>query len=123
MRSQNAGRGGLLHAAYPHQIPWNVLHAVRMCSLLVPVTREDFSWVYRIRLHPGKMFPSRSDRIQTLPDCNSGCPRAADLTYQITIVMNACGRLAPRRAAARRAGDTSPALELLYHQKWRPFPL
>ena len=39
----------LLHAAYPHQIPWNVLHAVRMCSLLVPVTREHFSWVYRIR--------------------------------------------------------------------------
>ena len=40
----------LLHAAYPHQIPRNVLHAVRMCSLLVPVhmTREHFSWVYRI---------------------------------------------------------------------------
>ena len=60
------------------------------------------------------MFPSRSDRKQTLPDCNSGCPRAADLTYQITIVMNACAaraRGATALAAVRDAGWMHRRLE------------
>ena len=73
MRSQNAGRGGLLHAGYPHQGTVNDGIAVRE-----------------------GLFPSRSDCIQTLPDCNSGCPRAADLTYQITIVIVRCAARARR---------------------------
>ena len=45
--------------------------AVREGLNAVAATREHFSWVSDRAGHPGKMFPSRSDRKQTLPDCNS----------------------------------------------------
>ena len=77
MSSQKAGRGGLLHAGYPHQGTVKDGIAVRQGLFAVAAAREHFSWVSRIGGHPGKMFPSRSDCKQTLPDCNSGCPRAA----------------------------------------------
>ena len=47
LRPRAAPRGLL----YPHQVPWNVQHAVRMCSLnAVVATREHFSWVSRTRV-------------------------------------------------------------------------
>ena len=45
MRSQKAGRGGLLHGVYPHQGTVNDGIAVRQGLFAVAATREDFSWV------------------------------------------------------------------------------
>ena len=43
MRSQNAGRGGLLHAGYPHQGTVNDGIAVREGLFAVAATRDYFS--------------------------------------------------------------------------------
>ena len=45
MSSQKAGRGGLLHAGYPHQGTVKDGIAVRWGLFAVAATREDFSWV------------------------------------------------------------------------------
>ena len=45
MRSQNAGRGGLLHGVYPHQGTVNDGIAVREGLFAVAATREHFSAV------------------------------------------------------------------------------
>lgn len=42
-------------------------------DLLIPCLDKPLTGVAPAR-HLGKIFPSRSGRIQTLPDCNSGCP-------------------------------------------------
>ena len=45
--------------------------AVRRGLFAVAATRDYFSAVSRTGGHRGKIVPSRSDRKQTLPDCNS----------------------------------------------------
>ena len=63
MRSQNAGRGGLLHVGYPHQGTVNDGIAVREGLFAVAATREHFSLLSRT----GGMFPSR---MRACPTCD-----------------------------------------------------
>ena len=59
--SQNSGRA-LLPPVYPHQVPWNMLHAVLVYSSSACCSREDFSAVSKARLDRGKIFPRRAAR-------------------------------------------------------------
>ena len=62
MRSQKAGRGGLLHVGYPHQGTVDAGIAVREGLFAVAATRDYFSPLSSSCLQRGKIVPARAAR-------------------------------------------------------------
>ena len=85
MRSQNAGRGGLLHAGYPHQGTVKDGIAVRQGLNAAPETRGDFSAV------SATDTAEKSPRVAATANrpCLTAIPAVPvqlDLEYQIHVI-------------------------------------